>query len=170
MKNKKKVFWILASIPPVMFCLGFGMVPIYKRFCRPLQTQGVRNVFVATKIPIRVRFNADVGNGVLLKFRPEKQYLDTYLGVPTEVIYDVKNVSNRRVNAMANYSVGPDIAEDKLKKLKCFCFTKQSFLPHESRKMPVTFVINPSMAQDNNTKDIHELTLSYTFYDIDQKD
>ena len=52
-------------------------------------------------------------------------------------------------------------------KVDCFCFIKQTLEPGEEVKMPVSFYIDPSINDDENTKNLKEITLSYTFYNVD---
>jgi len=59
-------------------------------------------------------------------------------------------------------SYGPRVAGEYFKKLDCFCFSKQGFEPHETRRMPVVFVIDPKLPKDVNT-----ITLSYTFFEVE---
>ena len=53
-------------------------------------------------------------------------------------------------------------AAEYFKKLECFCFTKQSFAPHEKRRMPVVFVVDPKLP-----KEVTTITLSYTFFEVE---
>ena len=39
--------------------------------------------------------------------------------------------------------------------------------PGEEVKMPVSFYVDPSINDDENTKNLKEITLSYTFYNAD---
>jgi cytochrome c oxidase assembly protein subunit 11 len=59
-------------------------------------------------------------------------------------------------------SYGPPLAGSYFRKLECFCFTKQSFAPHEKRSMPVVFVVDPKLP-----KDVTTITLSYTFFKVE---
>ena len=52
-------------------------------------------------------------------------------------------------------------------KVDCFCFVKQTLEPGEEVKMPVSFYVDPSINDDENTKNLKEITLSYTFYNAD---
>ena len=57
---------------------------------------------------------------------------------------------------------GRKSAGEYFTKLECFCFTKQSFEPHEKRRMPVVFVVDAKLPRDVTT-----ITLSYTFFEVE---
>jgi len=43
-------------------------------------------------------------------------------------------------------------------------FTLQRLNPNEQVDMPVFFYIDPAFADDPSMKNVHEITLSYTFF------
>ena len=49
-------------------------------------------------------------------------------------------------------------------KLQCFCFTKQHFAPGESADLAVSFFVDPDIASDPDTRDVHTITLTYTMF------
>jgi cytochrome c oxidase assembly protein subunit 11 len=55
-------------------------------------------------------------------------------------------------------------------KVDCFCFVEQVLEPGEEVKMPVVFYIDPSIDDDNNLKNLNEITLSYTFFKKSNKE
>jgi cytochrome c oxidase assembly protein subunit 11 len=57
--------------------------------------------------------------------------------------------------------VAPAKASLYFNKTECFCFSRQSLRPGESKRMPVRFVIDPEMPSS-----INMLTLSYTFFPV----
>jgi cytochrome c oxidase assembly protein subunit 11 len=61
-------------------------------------------------------------------------------------------------------SVSPIKASLHFNKTECFCFSRQELKAGETRDMPLRFVINHDIPQD-----IVELTLSYTFFNIEDK-
>ena len=54
-------------------------------------------------------------------------------------------------------------------KIDCFCFVEQTLQPGERVKMPVTFYIDPEIDKNIETRNIKSLTLSYTFYKLEDE-
>ena len=52
--------------------------------------------------------------------------------------------------------------------MQCFCFTKQTLQPGETQRMPVVFYVDPAFLKDKDNAGVSEITLSYTFYPVDQ--
>ena len=76
-------------------------------------------------------------------------------------------MSARETTGQAVFNVSPTQAGKYFNKIECFCFTEQTLKPGETVDMPVVFFVDPKIKQDPDTRDIDEITLSYTFYPVE---
>jgi cytochrome c oxidase assembly protein subunit 11 len=147
---------------------GFALVPLYDVICELTGLNGKTNAVAAvmdknTQIDmsrtINVEFLSHTMPGVGLTFKPEQFTLRVHPGEISRMNYSVTNNSNEVFVGQAIPSVTPAVAAQHFEKLECFCFSQQTFQPHETRVMPVVYVVNPKIGQDIGT-----VTLSYTFF------
>ena len=78
-------------------------------------------------------------------------------------MYRVSNKTNKATVGQAVPSVSPNQASLHFNKTECFCFTNQELAPGETRDMPLRFVINHAIPEE-----ILEVTLSYTFFNVEK--
>jgi hypothetical protein len=88
--------------------------------------------------------------------------LSVHPGELATVEYEVVNVRGAPVTGQAVPSYGPQRAGEYFQKLDCFCFTQQTLAAGETRRMPVTFVVDPKLP-----KDLNAIALSYTFFEVE---
>jgi cytochrome c oxidase assembly protein subunit 11 len=157
----------LALIATIMFAFGYLLVPFYEQICK---ATGLRDLDAPDEIKstqidanrtVRLELDANV-NTLPWQFRPETPIVNVHPGQLMNLLYEVENTSDRPMTGQAVPSYGPALAGQYFKKLECFCFTKQSFGPHEKRRMPVVFVVDPKLPKDLST-----ITLSYTFFEVE---
>ena len=158
----------LLIVAMVMFAFGYAMIPFYKKIC---EVAGINNLLqpdilveetqqVDTSRLLTVELDANT-RGLPWQFKPLQSTVRIHPGELVEVMYEIKNTSDREVNAQAIPSYAPLLVSQYLKKFECFCFTKQVLKPYEVRQMPVQFLIEPEFPEDINT-----LTISYTFFEL----
>ena len=164
----------LALVLVVVGMVGasFAAVPLYDLFCRATGYGGTTKV--ATEVPERVgeremtvRFNADVNRDLPWRFRPTQGSVTVRVGEPTLAFYRVENTSDRLIVGTAAYNVTPFTVGKYFSKIDCFCFTEQVLQPGEIAELPVSFFVDPSIADDPKMDRISTLTLSYTFFEVD---
>jgi cytochrome c oxidase assembly protein subunit 11 len=157
----------LCIVAVVMFGFGFAMIPFYNKIC---EVTGLRDIDVADEVvntqidasrSVRIELDANL-NKLPWTFRPLTPIVSVHPGELTQIVYEVENTTDRPMTGQAIPSYGPRRAADYFKKLECFCFTKQTFAPHEKRQMPVVFVVDPKLPADVAT-----ITLSYTFFEVE---
>ena len=162
---------IMAAIVAAMLGLAFASVPLYRAFCSltgfggtPLRADSAPG---ATAGQVGVRFDANVHPGLPWRFEPEQRTVRVAPGARTTIYYRAQNLSARTIVGQAAFNVTPDQVGKYFKKIQCFCFNEQTLKPGEKVDMPVVFFVDPAIEKDPDTKDIDEITLSYTFYPVE---
>jgi len=88
-------------------------------------------------------------------------------GKRTTIYYTSQNYTARPTTGQAVFNVSPAQAGQYFSKIECFCFTEQTLKPGERVRMPVVFFVDPKLRTDPATRNIDEITLSYTFYPVE---
>ena len=109
----------------------------------------------------------NVASALPWRFGPEKAREIVTIGEREMAFYSAKNLSARAVKGTATFNVTPVQAGKYFSKIQCFCFNEQTLKPGEEVRMPVVYFFDPRILEDPDTKDISEITLSYTFYPVD---
>jgi cytochrome c oxidase assembly protein subunit 11 len=165
----------LVLVAFAMFGFGYALVPMYEHICEALginvlsiserqaanfgRAAGDMNSQVDRSRTITVEFDANARGP--WDFKPALRSLQVHPGEIARVMYEFRNVQNRAMSAQAIPSYAPKQATAHFNKLECFCFNEYRLQPGESRQWPVVFVIDPKLP-----KDVHTITLSYTFFEV----
>jgi cytochrome c oxidase assembly protein subunit 11 len=168
-RRNRRVVAICAAAALTMLGAAFAAVPLYDMFCRVTGYGGTTQV--ATAAPdavlertVTVRFDGSVADGAPLRFTPRDATMTVRLGERGLAYYEVRNLSDRPVTAVASYNVSPFKTGEYFNKIQCFCFTEQTFAPGEARELAVLFFVDPAMDGQKRLDDVREITLSYTFF------
>lgn len=172
MNPKAKTALFLVLLVFGMTGLAFASVPLYRIFC---QVTGFGGATVrAAEAPgaaggrIGMRFDANIDPALPWRFEPAERET-VRLGERTIVHYTATNLTARPTTGRAIFNVTPAQAGGYFNKIECFCFTEQTLKPGESVTMPVVFFIDPKVREDEATRTIDEITLSYTFYPVESE-
>ncbi|WOK38091.1 cytochrome c oxidase assembly protein [Sphingomonas sp. C3-2] len=154
-----------------MVCLGYAAVPLYDMFCRVTGFGGTTMRAAAAPgavagAQISVRFDANHDPSLPWEFKPERHTEKVTLGAQEMAFYVARNLTDQPVKGMASYNVSPAQAGKYFSKIECFCFTEQTLDPRQEVRMPVIYFVDPKIMEDPDTKDIGEITLSYTFHPV----
>ena len=158
----------------LMVGAAFAAVPLYRIFCQVTGYGGtpqVAETAPATMLERRmtVRFNADTGPALPWEFAPAQRKISIRVGEQALAFYRARNLSDRAVTGTATFNVTPLKAGQYFSKIDCFCFTEQTLAPGASADMPVTFFVDPAIADDPNLDDVTTITLSYTFFETERE-
>ena len=163
----------MALFALAMLGLAFASVPLYRAFCQVTgfggTTQKADAAPGAVAGQIGVRFDANIDPALPWKFEPVQETVRIHPGARTTIYYQATNYTARSTTGQAVFNVTPEIAGKYFSKIECFCFTEQTLKPGESVKMPVIFFVDPKLRDDPDTKHIDEITLSYTFYPVENQ-
>jgi len=164
---------IVGAMAISMVGVGYASVPLYNMFCRVTGfngTTGRADEAQAAEVPvfvdktISVRFDSNVDRDLPWEFRPEHPTETVSLGARDMAIFIAKNDGSEPITGTASFNVTPVTAGKYFKKIQCFCFTDQTIAAGEQVRMPVLYFVDPKLLDDPDTRDIEEITLSYTFH------
>ena len=166
--------FMAAAIAVAMVGVGFAAVPLYRVFCQVTGFDGttmrVSEAQAATVEAIDktvvIRFDANQ-RGLPWEFRPEHPTDTVSIGARDMSIFVAKNLSSEPMTGTATFNVTPALAGKYFNKIQCFCFTEQRLEAGQEVRMPVLYYVDPKIMTDPETKDIEEITLSYTFFPVD---
>jgi cytochrome c oxidase assembly protein subunit 11 len=163
----------LVGLVAGMVGLSFASVPLYRMFCQVTGYGGVPQR--AEKAPgevldrtVTIRFDGNVDHTLPWTFAPVQQTMDVKIGDTALAFFKASNNSASPVTGRAIFNVSPELAGRYFTKIECFCFQQQTLAAGQTVEMPVTFYVDPKFVEDEDTKDISEITLSYTFYRSDE--
>jgi cytochrome c oxidase assembly protein subunit 11 len=173
--NKKKLTPIaLVFIFVFMLGLSFAAVPLYDLFCRVTGFGGTTQNASTKELPkiivdqnYKLRFDTNINSTLDWNFYPEVNTLDLKPGEVRTVKFNVKNLSDIETSGSASFNVSPSPFGIYLNKIGCFCFEKQTLKAGENQEFILTFFLDPKVVDDNKTKDISDVTLSFTFFPSD---
>ncbi len=159
----------LAGAAVGMLALSFAAEPLYSTFCRVTGFGGTTQIADAPPSavidrPIRVRFDANAATDIPVDFKPTEEFVDAKLGETILSFYEVTNISDAPIRAVAAYNVAPYKAGKYFNKVECFCFKEKTLQPGRTERLPVIFFVSPELADDRYASDVKSITLSYTYY------
>lgn len=156
-----------------MIGLAYASVPLYQLFCQVTGFGGTTQR--AEQAPVEVldqtvavRFDANVGPGIGWDFKPVQRRIETKIGAVTTISYMATNNGTTASTGAATFNVTPQAAGAYFNKIDCFCFNETTLQPGESLDMPVVFFVDPDMVNSEDLRGISTITLSYTFFPVDE--
>ena len=160
------------SVAAGMVGAAYAAVPLYEVFCQVTGFGGTTQTAEAAPAvtldrKITVRFNADVGKALPWRFAPAQDWVKLKIGEQALAFYRAKNLSGRTSTGTAAFNVTPAKVGQYFNKIACFCFTEQELKAGAEVDMPVTFFIDPAIADDPNLNEVTTITLSYTFFETE---
>jgi cytochrome c oxidase assembly protein subunit 11 len=159
----------LATLAIAMVGVSFAAIPLYRVFCSVTGYAGTPQIGPqaatgATRQIMTVRFNANVNPNLPWDFAPQQDAVRVPLGQDQLAYYTASNLAGTPVTGIALYNVTPDTVGKYFHKTACFCFNQQTLAAGQRMQFPLSFWVDPAIANDPNTADIHTITLSYTFF------
>lgn len=155
-----------------MVGLAYASVPLYELFCRVTGYGGTTQRADTAPVEvidreITVRFDANTGQGLGWDFAPMKRTVTMKIGELSQVSYLAENPLARASTGSATFNVTPQAAGAYFNKMECFCFTETTLDSGEQMEMPVVFFVDPDIVNKPEMQGIDTITLSYTFFRID---
>jgi cytochrome c oxidase assembly protein subunit 11 len=170
-KNKRSSKFFLGMIL-ASFSFAIASIPLYKMLCERIDPGGLAvggydaydpNTPIDTSRSIRVHLATSVNKQLPWSFSVDEPFVTVHPGERRRVTFRVKNLDQTgAVVGRAVYDLNPPQAGPYYKKIECFCFQEQKLDAGEYLEIPLIFWIDPAIP-----KDIHEVSLGYTFFNMD---
>jgi len=159
-----------------MVGVGYASVHLYRLFCQVTGFAGTTQKGIGMQAPgavsgktMSIRFDANHAPSLPWTFSQESNRELVTIGAQDITFYNAKNLSDKPVTGTATFNVTPSQAGKYFTKIQCFCFTEQTLQPGQEVRMPVIFYVDPAILNDPEARKIEEITLSYTFYPVDER-
>lgn len=152
---------------------GFAISPLYDAVCKVIGLNGKaditatdvsKNLTVDQSRTITVIFTGQTMPGLDWSFEANQTRMQVHPGEITLTSYKATNHGDKPIVGTAVPSVVPEVAALHFKKIECFCFSNQTLQSGEVKDMPIRYYVSPDLPKSINT-----VTLSYAFYNADQK-
>ena len=161
------------SVVAGMVGLSYAAVPLYRIFCQVTGFGGTtqRVDTLADRVldrPMKVQFDANTNTALAWDFAPAQREITLKIGEKGLAFYRATNVTDKELTGTATFNVSPPSVGAYFSKVECFCFTEQTLKPGETVDMPVMFYIDPDIEHDEDLNALKTITLSYTFYPVNQ--
>ncbi|MEO3386106.1 cytochrome c oxidase assembly protein [Mesorhizobium sp. CAU 1741] len=172
-RTNRRIAFVCGGFIAGMVGMAYAAVPLYNMFCQVTgyggTTQRVEQ-YSQTVLDrdIKVRFDANTSGGLPWDFKPVSRDVTIKIGETTQISYEAKNTFSKPTAGRASFNVTPPLAGAYFMKVECFCFTDTTLQPGESMDMPVVFYVDPAIVDVPELKNIQTITLSYTFFPLDQ--
>ncbi|QPI72412.1 cytochrome c oxidase assembly protein [Sphingobium sp. Cam5-1] len=174
-RRNRRTLMTMTAVGLAMLGLGFASVPLYRIFCQQTGFGGTTQRAAAdVKLQpavghtMSIRFDSNVQPGMPWQFYPEHRTDTVTVGARDMAIFIAKNMSDKPVTGTASFNVTPIQSGAYFTKIQCFCFTQQTLQPGEQVRMPVIYYVDPKILNDPDNRDTQQITLSYTFYPVEQ--
>jgi cytochrome c oxidase assembly protein subunit 11 len=152
-----------------MVGLAFASVPLYDMFCRvtgyngTVQTGGGAAPGAGEQV-MTIRFNANTQPNLPWRFGAETPSISLRVGEEGLGFYQAESLATLPTTGVATYNVTPEVVGKYFHKTACFCFENQTLEPGQRADMPLSFWVDPKIAEDPNTSGIRTITVNYTFF------
>ncbi|UFN51221.1 cytochrome c oxidase assembly protein [Roseomonas sp. OT10] len=168
-RRNRRVGLGVLGVVVAMVGVSFAAVPLYNLFCQVTGYNGTPQINAATAPgasgrTVTVRFDAQTQPELPWRFEPEQRSMTLQLGEEGLAFYVAENRAGTPVEGISTYNVTPEVVGKYFHKTACFCFNAQTLAPGQRVDMPLSFWVDPAIAEDPNTAGIRTITLSYTFF------
>lgn len=167
-RRNRRVGLVAAGMVGGMLGLSFAAVPLYSVFCAVTGYGGTPQIGGlapgAGEQVVTIRFNANTHPGLPWTFQPGQNKMDVKVGQEALAFYTAASTGGTPTTGVATYNVTPEIVGPYFHKVQCFCFDQQTLQPGQQVEMPISFWVDPKIADDPSASAVRTITLSYTFF------